>query len=234
MLKEQRYLNKFNFNKQKLIKRRCLFKTNCNSFFFQPGNYITIYVKDVPRSNFEAYMTVENRPLIIFGLLQYECKMSLMNIYLDRIDVDGEPIKSKEKLVFQCGFRRFRASPIFSQHANKYMNKYKMERYFQPNSSMVASMYAPITFPPCPVLCYKEMTNGTLKLVATGRILSVNPDRLIIKRAVLSGHPFKIHKRSAVVRFMFYNREDINWFKPVGLHTKYGRTGNIKEPLGNI
>ena len=31
---------------------------------------------------------------------------------------------------------------------------------------------------------------------------------------------------------MFFNRQDIEWFKPVELRTKYGRRGHIKEPLG--
>jgi Uncharacterized conserved protein len=34
------------------------------------------------------------------------------------------------------------------------------------------------------------------------------------------------------VWFIFFNREDIEGFKPVELRTKYGRRGHIKEPLG--
>lgn len=108
---------------------------------------------------------------------------------------------------------------------------FQFERFFQPESTSVATFYAPIQFPPAPVLCYKEV-QGDLVLVATGSLLSCNPDRLVIKRIVLSGHPFKIHKRSAVIRFMFFNREDIAYFRPCKLRTKIGRTGHIKEPLG--
>merc|ERR1711935_192470 len=62
--------------------------------------------------------------------------------------------------------------------------------------------------------------------------LSSDPDRVIVKRVVLSGHPCKINKRTATIRYMFHNPDDIHYFKPVELKTKYGKRGHIKQTLG--
>uniref|UniRef100_A0A8C0H9C4 Pre-rRNA-processing protein TSR1 homolog n=1 Tax=Chelonoidis abingdonii TaxID=106734 RepID=A0A8C0H9C4_CHEAB len=142
---------------------------------------------------------------------------------------NNETVKAKEELIFHCGFRHFRASPLYSQHSSA--DKHKLERLLQPDAALVVTVYAPITFTPASVLLFKQRSNGMHDLIATGFLLSVDPDRIIIKRLVLSGHPFKIFSKTAVVRYMFFNREDVLWFKPVELSTEWGRRGHITEPL---
>ncbi len=102
----------------------------------------------------------------------------------------------------------------------------------------MATIYAPIQYGPAPVMVYKYVPNAQWgrdtmpPLIGTGTLLEPQPLRIIAKRIILTGHPFKIHKRSAVVRFMFHSPQDVDYFKPVQLHTKFGRTGHIKESLG--
>ena len=73
------------------------------------------------------------------------------------------------------------------------------------DSTFVASIFAPITFSNASALVFKQLEDGKLVLVATGCILNIEPHRIILKRIVLSGHPYKVNKRSAVCRYMFFN-----------------------------
>uniref|UniRef100_A0A8C3U8P4 Pre-rRNA-processing protein TSR1 homolog n=1 Tax=Catharus ustulatus TaxID=91951 RepID=A0A8C3U8P4_CATUS len=130
--------------------------------------------------------------------------MSVLNFLVRRHPGNSEPVRAKEELIFHCGFRRFRASPLFSQHTSA--DKHKLERFLRPDAALVVTVYAPITFPPASVLLFKQRSNGMHDLIATGSLLSVDPDRIVIKRLVLSGHPFKIFTKTAVVRYMFFNR----------------------------
>ncbi|CEG62997.1 hypothetical protein RMATCC62417_00215 [Rhizopus microsporus] len=198
----------------------------------KPGSRITIWIHNVPVEAFQSYDRA--RPFIVFGLLQYEHKMSLLNIQIQRDNAYEEPVKSKDPMVMHMGFRRYNVRPIYSQNTNKGSNNvHKFERFLQLGRSYVATVYGPIAFGKTPVMFYKETENKNEPiLVSTGTFMDVDVKRIIAKRIILSGHPFKIHKRSAVVRYMFFNVEDIYWFKPVQLTTKYGRVGHIKESLG--
>ncbi|XP_041652748.1 pre-rRNA-processing protein TSR1 homolog [Cheilinus undulatus] len=222
------YSRIFQFQSFERTRRRILAETAAEEEGAMVGWYVTLHIVDVPFSVMESVQS--GRPLMLMSLLPHEQKMSVMHLLVRRHPSNTEPIKSKEELVFHCGFRRFRASPIFSQHTSA--DKHKMERFLRPDAPTVVSVYAPITFPPAGVLLFKQRSDGIQDLVATGSLLSCDPQRIVLKRIVLSGHPFKINRRSAVVRYMFFNRDDIMWFKPVELRTKWGRRGHIKEALG--
>lgn len=81
-----------------------------------------------------------------------------------------------------------------------------------------------------------------------GTFLDTDTTRVIAKRLILTGHPFKVHKKTATVRYMFFSAgesliliirlidsghvEDVQYFKPIQLSTKHGRTGHIRDSLG--
>ncbi|CAB0005855.1 unnamed protein product [Nesidiocoris tenuis] len=188
----------------------------------EPGTYVSIYIEKVPT----VVKTLHgSRPIVVYGMLPHEQKMSVLNVFLHNPSSHTEIVESKDKLLFQVGYRRFKACPIFSTPSKGNKHKFSHVLDFVPTPSRVLALSSNI----------KAVGNHLAifqTLVASGSVLSVDPDRVVVKRVVLSGHPFKIYKRSAIIRFMFYNREDIEYYKPVELRTKYGRRGHIKEPLG--
>jgi pre-rRNA-processing protein TSR1 len=57
---------------------------------------------------------------------------------------------------------------------------------------VVATFYAPIQYPPAPVLCFRENPDTSITMIASGNVLSCNPNRIVLKRVVLSGNPYKV------------------------------------------
>ena len=64
-----------------------------------------------------------------------------------------------------------------------------------------------------------------------GTLKECNPDRVVLKKVVLSGYPVRVHKGKAVVRWMFHTAEDVRWFRPLQLWTRRGRHGHIQVSL---
>jgi len=84
---------------------------------------VTVHVKNVPEKMFLS--KEPGQPIVLFGMLPHERKMSVLNVVLKRCTFGvQEPIKSKETLIVHMGYRRFVVNPIFSQHTNG--NKHKV------------------------------------------------------------------------------------------------------------
>uniref|UniRef100_A0A1D1Y5B3 Pre-rRNA-processing protein TSR1 n=1 Tax=Anthurium amnicola TaxID=1678845 RepID=A0A1D1Y5B3_9ARAE len=196
------------------------------------GSYVRLYIKQVPKDIVtQLCIRSERLPVVACGLLQHESKLSVLHFSIKKYDLYDAPIKSKESLIFHVGFRQFIARPIFSSD-NMNCDMHKMERFLHPGHFSIASVYAPISFPPLPLIVLKNREGMDPAIAAFGSLRSVDPDRIILKKIILSGYPQSVSKSKASVRFMFHNPDDVRWFKPVELWTKCGRRGRIKEPVG--
>ncbi|KAH7848301.1 hypothetical protein Vadar_000957 [Vaccinium darrowii] len=197
------------------------------------SSYARLHIKEVPTGvASKLCMLAKTIPIIACGLLQHESKVSVLHFSVRKHDTYTAPIKSKEELIFHVGFRQFVCRPIFSTD-NISSDKHKMERFLHAGQFSVASIYAPISFPPLPLIVLKsEPTSASPSVAAVGSLRSIDPDRIILKRIILTGYPQRVSKKKATVKYMFHNPEDVRWFKPVEVWTKCGRRGRIKEPLG--
>lgn len=204
-----------------------------------PGVQVRITVS-VPEDIAKLIYGSLSRPLIVSTLFANEHKVSVVNFQLRRKAEYSEPIKGKTPLMIHCGFRRYLLRPVYSDDAVS--GKHLIDRFFQLGRFTVATAYCPIMYPPAPVLAFLPSSTyqsasskrfyDSSEYVAFGSLLNVDPLRMNIKRIVLTGYCVRVHKRGAVVRFMFFNAEDVRWFTPVQLRTKNGLVGEIREPLG--
>lgn len=199
------------------------------------GSYVSIVVESV--SSVASKRIVQSSLLTAVALLPHENKVSVLHMGLsttsqcDELGPEDSPVKSKDVLTFRCGWRTWQAKPVFSQH-NLNSDKHKFERFMPTNGAFfAASVLGPVTYTPCPVLVFRQNQKST-QLVALGSMLGADADRIIVKRIVLTGYPTRVHKRHATVKYMFYNPEDVKWFKPATLFTKHGLQGNIIQSVG--
>ena len=205
------------------------------------GTRVHVHLRNVPTSVRSLYSS--SRPLNLFSLLRHEHKRAVLNFNITLTSDYPSPVKSKEEIIMQCGPRRFVINPLFSDGGNTQNDVHKFDRFLHPGRSAIATFVAPLTWGSVPTLFFKrnvsndemseeESAKLPLTLMGTGTSLAPSSSRVIAKRIILTGHPYKIHKKLVTIRYMFFNREDVEWFKALQLWTKRGRSGFIKESLG--
>lgn len=192
-------------------------------------------------------------PVSLFSMLRHEHKHTVVNLNLTLHSSATQPLRSKEELVVQIGAKRLVVNPVYSAGGATPNDVHKFDRFLHPGRTATASFVGPMTWGSVPVLVFKphpqsmndapelvdamatDQSCGSptdLALVGTATTIPPSNSRIIAKRIILTGHPYKIHKKLVTIRYMFFNTEDVAWFKALPLWTKRGRQGFIKESLG--
>lgn len=207
-----------------------------------PGTRVAVHVKGIPAAMQATHEA--GSPVTLFSLLRHENKKTAVNYLFSLSNDHDQSVKAKEELIVQCGPRRLVIKPVFSQPGSTPNDVHKFCRYVHPGQSAIATFLGPVTWGSVPALFFRraaaatseeeggEPDAGGLTLIGTGTALPPSTSRVVAKRVVLTGHPYHIHKKIVTVRYMFFNREDVEWFKALPMWTRRGRSGYIKEPLG--
>ena len=202
------------------------------------GNYVKIIINNFEFENLK-YIN-EDIPMVLSTLLDHERKLCVMHYkFTANYEQDNTIVENMNKNVFEChcGFRRYLIKPIFSNDIFTGGDKLKIQKYLEKDKFYVMTTYAQLTYPNNPIILFTHKTinekiEEKLSFCGTGLTLESNAKKIILKKIVLTGYPVKIKKKKAIVRYMFFNPNDINYFKPIQLTTKKGLRGNITESVG--
>eukprot|EP00914_Ancora_sagittata_P014152 GHVO01027641.1.p1 GENE.GHVO01027641.1~~GHVO01027641.1.p1 ORF type:complete len:704 (-),score=143.25 GHVO01027641.1:184-2274(-) len=216
-----------------------------------PGRYVCLYLRGVTPEM--AGKIVPHRPIVVSTLFFFELQVSVSHFSVSRHDEYDHPIPSKSLMDLHCGFRRMEIRPLFSECPFKSMStkhqKYtylrkleKREGRHLSSAALSASAYMPTCAPGTPVSLYLLSPHvpkmglappeTSYRISAWGSASAPCPSRVIIKRILLTGNFYKVHKKKAVIRYMFFNPRDVRYFRSVELRTKKGARGRIKCSLG--
>lgn len=198
------------------------------------GSRVRVYLAGAVPAGAVDPMTLINRgaSLTAYALLPGEEKLGYVNSTIAMDSEVTESIKSKSSIMVQYGPRRLLINPLFSQGGHTDNNVYRFNRYLHPGRSAVATFIAPVVLNNAPVVYYRTAFENEQVLLGSGSVLDSDANRVIVKQATLTGLPVKIHRKLITIRHMFFNREDVEWFRSVPLFTKLGAQGFIKECLG--
>lgn len=228
----ENWLNYFRLKNYKTFKNKTI-KNYKNVINVVAGDKVRISIKfDV--NDLNKLSNPKIKPFIISSLFSNENKLSVCNFSISTWESYENPIKSKDSMIVQYGFRRYHINPLFSQQSRNSNNVTKFQRFLHKGQMAIATAILPVSFTKSPALFFKSDLNngGNLEILCQGTFENTDFTRILAKRIVLTGEVFKIHKSMVTIRFMFFNSDDVNAYKNVPLFTRMGRSGFIKESLG--
>ena len=202
------------------------------------GNYVKIIVNNFDFENLKYKSN--DIPMILSTLLDHERKLCIMHYkFTPNYEQENVIIQNMNKNIFEChcGFRRYLINPIFSSEIPSCSDKIKLQKCLEKDKFYIMTAYAQLTYQNSPMILFThKLINGkidnNLSFCGSGLTLESNDKKIILKKIVLTGYPVKIKKKKAIIRYMFFQPNDINYFKPIQLTTKKGLRGNIKESVG--
>ena len=154
--------------------------------------------------------------LVIFNFFEYEAENTILNYEFTSQST------LPQNICVDNGFRVFRTNCIVTRNLNS--NVFKEERELV---SGVVSFIAPLLLFRFSAFIIPDDNSDSIRLFN-----GYSQNRIFFNCAKLKGKPVKICKSYAVVKGMFYNKEQVEYFSDIKVEAGNKIQGFIKKPLG--
>lgn len=168
------------------------------------------------RMKIRLFRPINNtRVLVIFNVYELETRNTIWNYEF----AHDTPLP--KALIIDNGYRIFTTQCILTRNIS--------HNIFSEDPTLshgVVSFIGPFSL--LPSVAHTILADGSLVRLYNGE----SKDRIFFDCVELRGKPIKIYKRYCVIRGMFHNKGQVDYFSSIRLATAAGSQGFIKKPLG--
>ncbi|KAI3880894.1 hypothetical protein MKX03_032719 [Papaver bracteatum] len=195
---------------------------------FRAGTYVRFEIHDVP---FEMVKNHDPcQPILVGGVSLEEAKVGYMQVRLERHSWHKKLLKTKDPIIVSVGWRRYQTIPMYTLEDCRGRNQ--VLNYTPKNKPCLATFWGPLAPPSTGLVVVQSLADykAAFRILAKASVLEFNHDMDIVKKRKRIGTPYKIFKKTALIKDLFRSDLEIANFKDATIQTASGISGKVNKP----
>ncbi|MCL7035209.1 hypothetical protein MKW94_022797 [Papaver nudicaule] len=197
---------------------------------FRAGTYVRFEFHDVP---FEMVKNHDPcQPILVGRISLEEENVGYIQVRLERHSWHMKLLKTKDPIIVSVGWRRYQTRPVYA--LEDCHGSYRVLNYTPENIPCLAMFWGPLAPPGTGLAAVQSLADNkaAFRILAKASVLDFNQAAQIVKKCKRIGTPYKILKKTALIKDMFTSDLEIANFKNAIIQTTSGVHGKINKPAG--
>ncbi|KAI3871857.1 hypothetical protein MKX03_014977 [Papaver bracteatum] len=195
---------------------------------FRAGTYVRFEIHGVP---FEMVKNHDPcQPILVGGVSLEEVKVGYMQVRLERHSWHKKLLKTKDPIIVSVGWRRYQTRPMYT--LKDFRGRNRVLNYTLKNKPCLATFWGPLAPPSTELVVVQSLADNkaAFRILAKASVLKFSHDTDIMKKRKRIGTPYKIFKKTALIKDLFRSDLEIANFKDAKIQTASGISGKINKP----